>query len=158
MSEKQFFLASEADLLAVAERLAQVVNNAKNTDDKPLTIHLLGELGAGKTTFSRGFIQALGHQGKVKSPTYTLVESYELPPWQIHHFDLYRLADPEELEFMGIRDYLDSNTIILAEWPQRGAGVLPEPDLKIVIAYADKARDMTVGALTTRGRELLEKL
>ncbi|WP_258239811.1 tRNA (adenosine(37)-N6)-threonylcarbamoyltransferase complex ATPase subunit type 1 TsaE [Pseudidiomarina homiensis] len=158
MSEKQFFLASEADLLAVAERLAQVVNNAKNTDDKPLTIHLLGELGAGKTTFSRGFIQALGHQGNVKSPTYTLVESYELPPWQIHHFDLYRLADPEELEFMGIRDYLDSNTIILAEWPQRGAGVLPEPDLKIVIAYADKARDMTVGALTTRGRELLEKL
>ncbi|WP_258807500.1 tRNA (adenosine(37)-N6)-threonylcarbamoyltransferase complex ATPase subunit type 1 TsaE [Pseudidiomarina sp. CB1] len=158
MSEKQFFLASEADLLAVAERLGQVVNNAKNTDGKPLTIHLLGELGAGKTTFSRGFIQALGHQGKVKSPTYTLVESYELPPWQIHHFDLYRLADPEELEFMGIRDYLDSNTIILAEWPQRGAGVLPEPDLKIVIAYADKARDMTVGALTTRGRELLEKL
>lgn len=158
MNEKQFYLASEDDLLALATRLAQVVDHEQKSRGAPLTIHLIGELGAGKTTFSRGFIQGLGHEGKVKSPTYTLVESYDLPPWQIHHFDLYRLADPEELEFMGIRDYLDSNTIILAEWPQRGAGLLPEPDLKIVIAYADTAREMTIGALTTRGRELLEKL
>lgn len=158
MNEKQFFLASEADLLDLATRLAKRVETTQSAETSSLTIHLLGELGAGKTTFSRGFIQALGHKGKVKSPTYTLVESYDLAPWQIHHFDLYRLADPEELEFMGIRDYLDSNTIILAEWPQRGEGVLPEPDLKIVIEYAEEAREMTIGALTTRGRELLEKL
>lgn len=158
MNEKQFFLASEADLLDLATRLAKRVETTQSAETSSLTIHLLGELGAGKTTFSRGFIQALGHKGKVKSPTYTLVESYDLAPWQIHHFDLYRLADPEELEFMGIRDYLDSNTIILAEWPQRGEGVLPEPDLKIVIEYAEEAREMAIGALTTRGRELLEKL
>ncbi|MFC0445960.1 tRNA (adenosine(37)-N6)-threonylcarbamoyltransferase complex ATPase subunit type 1 TsaE [Pseudidiomarina halophila] len=158
MIEKQFFLADEAALLALAERLARLVDGTKGRYQAALTVYLLGELGAGKTTFSRGFIQALGHQGKVKSPTYTLVESYQLGAWQVHHFDLYRLADPEELEFMGIRDYLDSNTIILAEWPQRGAGVLPEPDLKIVIDYVDTSRSLTLGALTTRGRELLDKL
>lgn len=158
MIEKQFFLADEAALLALAQRFAGLVDETKGHHQAALTVHLLGELGAGKTTFSRGFIQALGHQGKVKSPTYTLVESYQLGAWQVHHFDLYRLADPEELEFMGIRDYLDSNTIILAEWPQRGAGVLPEPDLKIVIDYVDTSRSLTLGALTTRGRELLDKL
>lgn len=158
MIEKQFFLADEAALLELAQRLARVVDETKGHHQAALTVHLLGELGAGKTTFSRGFIQALGHQGKVKSPTYTLVESYQLGAWQVHHFDLYRLADPEELEFMGIRDYLDSNTIILAEWPQRGAGVLPEPDLKIVIDYVGESRSLTLGALTTRGRELLDKL
>ncbi|MDN7126227.1 tRNA (adenosine(37)-N6)-threonylcarbamoyltransferase complex ATPase subunit type 1 TsaE [Pseudidiomarina sp. 1APR75-33.1] len=158
MIEKNFFLADEAEMLALARRLANVVSESATTQEQALTFYLFGELGAGKTTFSRGFIQALGHQGNVKSPTYTLVESYELDPWQIHHFDLYRLADPEELEFMGIRDYLDTNTIILAEWPQRGAGVLPEPDMTIVIEYADTSRSLTFGALTTRGRELLDKL
>ena len=156
MTEQSLSLIDEAALLDVAARLAAVVQKTPST--KPLTIYLVGELGAGKTTFSRGFIQAFGHQGKVKSPTYTLVESYDLPLWQIHHFDLYRLADPEELEFMGIRDYFDSQTIILAEWPQRGKGVLPEPDIKIVIDYADQGRAMTLSALTTRGRELLDKL
>ncbi|MGQ4276736.1 tRNA (adenosine(37)-N6)-threonylcarbamoyltransferase complex ATPase subunit type 1 TsaE [Pseudidiomarina sp. E22-M8] len=158
MIEKHFFLADEAALLALAKRLAIEVDESRGPHQDALAVYLLGELGAGKTTFSRGFIQALGHEGKVKSPTYTLVESYQLGRWQVHHFDLYRLADPEELEFMGIRDYLDSNTIILAEWPQRGAGVLPEPDLKIVIDYVDTSRSLTLGALTTRGRELLDKL
>lgn len=156
MQTKHFNNLDEQQLLAVATRLAQQVR--VRAEPAPLTVYLIGELGAGKTTFSRGFIQTLGHVGKVKSPTYTLVESYELPPWQVHHFDLYRLADPEELEFMGIRDYLGDYHIILAEWPQRGSGWLPQADITITIDYAGTARSMTLEALTERGRGLLETL
>ncbi|CAI8159498.1 tRNA (adenosine(37)-N6)-threonylcarbamoyltransferase complex ATPase subunit type 1 TsaE [Pseudidiomarina mangrovi] len=156
MHVKQFLALDEATLMAIAARLAEQVSLQGNS--ATLTLYLYGELGAGKTTFSRGFIQALGHSGKVKSPTYTLVESYQLPPWQLHHFDLYRLADPEELEFMGIRDYLGEHHIILAEWPQRGSGWLPKADITISIDYAGTARSMTLEALTERGRGLLETL
>ena len=156
MQTKHFDNLDEQQLLAVATRLAQQVR--VRAEPASLTLYLIGELGAGKTTFSRGFIQTLGHIGKVKSPTYTLVESYELPPWQVHHFDLYRLADPEELEFMGIRDYLGDYHIILAEWPQRGSGWLPKADITITIDYAGTARSMTLEALTERGRGLLETL
>lgn len=158
MGSRRLFLADEAALLALAEQLAKAVQQQQKQLEDGLTIFLLGELGAGKTTFSRGFIQTLGHQGHVKSPTYTLVESYELPPWQVHHFDLYRLADPEELEFMGIRDYLGSHKITLAEWPQRGAGYLPQPDIIITIDYAGTARSIQLEARTERGRVLLDTM
>ena len=121
-------------------------------------VHLEGELGAGKTTLTRGILRAYGHQGAVKSPTYTLVEPYRLGAVEVNHFDLYRLGDPEELEFIGARDLLDGDTLSLVEWPSRGAGWLPAPDLALELEVLDAGRGVTLSARSAYGEAVLARL
>lgn len=114
-------------------------------------VWLQGDLGAGKTTLVRGFMHAMGHQGAVKSPTYTLVEPYQQQGWDLYHFDLYRLGDAEELEYLGIRDYFGARMFSLIEWPQRGQGVLPAPDMAIMLDYSGNARAAMLEPLSDLG-------
>lgn len=123
-----------------------------------MRFYLKGSLGAGKTTLARGFIQGLGYEGKVKSPTYTLVESYVTKIIPVYHFDLYRLHDPMELEALGWRDYLDGQGICLLEWPEQAAALVGEPDVFIDIDIQGHGRKITLESHSELGRCLLEQL
>lgn len=110
-------------------------------------VFLHGDLGAGKTTLVRGFLRAGGFSGAIKSPTYTLVEEYRIGDQKVFHFDLYRLADPEELEWIGINDYFDQNSLCFIEWPAKGAGFLPVPDYEISLVTQGSGRQIIMKTL-----------
>ncbi len=144
-------IASENDMLAFAAKLAHATHNGA-------VIFLYGPLGAGKTTLTRGFLRALGYQDKVKSPTYTLVEPYELSDKSVYHFDLYRLRDASELEHIGIKEYFRSDSICLIEWPEKGFPLLPAPDLACYIEMKGEGRDIRLESKTKHGEEILANI
>lgn len=147
----QFSLRTEDETLAFGKRLFEVLESGA-------IVFLHGELGAGKTTLVRGYLRAAGYRGAVKSPTYTLVEEYFIGGRRIYHFDLYRLADPEELEWIGIRDYLGGGATCFVEWPERGAAVLPRPDLSIRLAAAESGRKIELEFFGDAGLALADRL
>jgi tRNA threonylcarbamoyladenosine biosynthesis protein TsaE len=142
--------------LALADAAATEQLGARLADSvTPAIVYLRGDLGAGKTTLARGFIHALGYAGKVRSPTYTLVEPYPCERCPVFHLDLYRLADAEELEWLGLRDMLAEPALLLVEWPERGSGILPPADLIIYMEYSDSARVAHLVAASEAGKQLL---
>ena len=140
---REFTLDNEARTAAIAQLLAAALSN-QDVNAQNVCIYLNGDLGAGKTTFSRYLLQSLGHVGSVKSPTYTLVEPYVIDGRDVFHFDLYRLGDPQELEFMGIRDYFEHNSLCLIEWPNKGEGCLPPADIQIDLTLSPDHQNMRV--------------
>ncbi|WAJ69929.1 tRNA (adenosine(37)-N6)-threonylcarbamoyltransferase complex ATPase subunit type 1 TsaE [Catenovulum adriaticum] len=148
---KHIHLANADETVNLGRQLAQLLT-------PPCVIYLKGDLGAGKTTLSRGIVQGFGFTGAVKSPTYTLVEPYELAEVNIYHFDLYRLADPEELEYIGIREYFDNRSISIIEWPEKGAQWLAQADLLVNMYHESEQRTVEITAQSSIGEKLLQQL
>ena len=150
-SGREWSLPDEAATAALAARVAEALADG-------LVLYLHGSLGAGKTSFARALLTALGVGERVKSPTYSLIEGYmarDRPAW---HLDLYRIADPGELEWLGLDALADPAALVLVEWPERGAGALPAADLELRLDYAEQGRHALLRAFTARGEELLAQL
>ena len=142
-------LPDEAATLALGGRLGSALSAG-------LTIYLHGDLGAGKTTFVRGLLHYLGYTGKVKSPTYTLVEPYVISGLNLYHFDLYRFIDSEEWEAAGFRDYFNEQSVCLVEWPEQAGDLLPRADIDIHLLLQDQGRQMQVTANSDAGKQCLK--
>ena len=149
--ELSAFLPDEAATLRFGEKLAQVLQPG-------LFVSLSGELGSGKTTLARGILRGLGYEGKVKSPTYTLVEVYELSRLDLYHFDLYRFKDSRELLEAGFRDDFDSRNVCLVEWPERAKDLLPIADLSVSLAEERGGRRVRIAAQTELGKNCLARI
>jgi len=148
-----FDVDCEEAMVAFGETLGGVLSTVSR--QAAVVIYLQGQLGAGKTTVCRGVLQGCGHSGSVKSPTYTLVEPYELAAATVYHFDLYRLGDPEELEYMGIRDYFEPGNICLIEWPDKGQGILQAADLELTISVIPLGRCLSLIPHTAQGKTVV---
>jgi tRNA threonylcarbamoyladenosine biosynthesis protein TsaE len=144
-------LDDEAATLAYGVRFANIITAG-------LVVYLHGDLGAGKTTFVRGVLHGLGHIGKVKSPTYTLVEPYVVSSCQLYHFDLYRFINEEEWDAAGFRDYFNPQSICMIEWPGKAAHVLPEPDIHVQLSMLKSGRKIQLSAGSPLGKACLKKL
>lgn len=145
------FLTAETDTLALGAELASVIRPG-------MTVYLSGDLGAGKTTLVRGLLRGLGYRGKVKSPTFTLVEVYEISRLYLYHFDFYRFNDPRELGEAGFREYFNSASVCLVEWPEKAAAGLPAADVKILMQIEGSGRRVEIFAETEAGRLCIERL
>lgn len=157
-SDKQIlFLADEASTIQFAKDFAKACAISKAYENG-LVVYLNGDLGAGKSFLSRAFVQYYLPEQKVKSPTYTIVETYKCYKFNVHHLDLYRLCDPEELEYLAIRDLLSADFIALVEWPQRGVGCLPLADIEIHLSHEQQGRHIELQAKTPKGSSVLKGL
>ena len=142
-------LDDEASTLACGARFANILLPSLN-------IYLHGDLGAGKTTFVRGVLRGLGHIGKVKSPTYTLVESYSFTNFNVYHFDLYRFIDEEEWDAAGFREYFNPLSICMIEWPEKAEHILPEPDIHVQLSLYNNGRHIQFSAGSVLGKQCLD--
>jgi tRNA threonylcarbamoyladenosine biosynthesis protein TsaE len=154
INQLQILLEDEQKMQVFGEKIAQVIGQI----NAPLLILLNGDLGAGKTTLSRGILNGLGHRGSVKSPTYTLVEPYDLEIGKVFHFDLYRLVDPEELYDIGFNDYLTESQLCMIEWPDKGGSLLPKADISLQINSNGTGRQVILTAQTSIGSQCVNEL